>query len=174
MSKISTIFSKTRLFIGILSTFTLGLLSACNAGNNMKAELFFQPDMVTLLHTIQQGNTLSAKQQLSNGLNLNVHGNEGITPLFWLLLEKDADAVALALDLGANPNFTATDGAHPVPMMTGNDTIELLTLLLEHGGDANAVDRDGQPAIFGAIGMGDWDEIELLIKHGVDLNKTNR
>ncbi|WP_147302659.1 ankyrin repeat domain-containing protein [Thalassotalea euphylliae] len=173
MSKLQRIFSKTQWITRILSTMMVGLLTACNSGSNMKAEDFFNPDMTTLLKNIQRGDRFAAEQQLNNGLDLNVHGDEGITPLFLLLLKQDSTAVKLALELGADPNFTATDGAHPVPMMTGNDTIELLKLLLEYGGDANAVDRNGDPAIFDAIGMGAWDEIELLVNYEADLNKVN-
>jgi ankyrin repeat protein len=38
---------------------------------------------------------------LSRFVDLNIRGDEGITPLLWFIIQKDANAVELALQLGA-------------------------------------------------------------------------
>jgi hypothetical protein len=64
----------------------LGLFSACSAGGtNMKAELFFEPNMVQLLKSIQKNDISTAKQLIAEGVDLNALGDEGITPLLWLI-----------------------------------------------------------------------------------------
>ncbi|WDE09740.1 ankyrin repeat domain-containing protein [Thalassomonas haliotis] len=139
----------------------------------MKAEEFFTPQMVLLLKTIKQGNEDKARSMIAQGLKLNSHGDEGITPLFWLMLDKDLDAIELALKLGADPNFTAPDGQHTVATIVGEGDDDILALLLEYGGDANAVDLDGFPAIFKSIGHDNWQQIHMLLNAGADLNKTD-
>lgn len=153
-----------------------GLLSACNLwGTNMKATDFFEPQYVELLEAIQQGNESQARTMLEDkGMTLNTHGNDGITPLFWLIMQGDSDAVALALKLGADPNFTSKDGRHPVPSVAGGNDDRLLGLLLEYGGDPDAKDLDGEPALFDAIGFKRWDQIKMLLDQGVDPDLTDR
>ena len=43
----------------------------------------------------------------SNSRVFNIRGDPGITPLLWLIMQKDTDAVELALQLGADANFPA-------------------------------------------------------------------
>ena len=88
----------------------LSLLTAChflpNEGKYMKAGLFFEPNMVQLLTSIQKNDISTAKQLIAQGVELDVLGEEGITPLLWLITQtNDLKATQRALDLGANPNF---------------------------------------------------------------------
>ena len=152
---------------------SLGFIVGCNMGNKMKAEEFFNPEMVLLLKTIKKGNEEKAKLMINDGLKLNSHGDEGITPLFWLMLDKDIRAIRLALILGADPNFTSPDGRHPVASIVGEGDDDILALLLKFGGDANAVDLDGEPAIFSSIGADNWQQINMLLGAGADLDKTD-
>ncbi|WDD96960.1 ankyrin repeat domain-containing protein [Thalassomonas actiniarum] len=161
------------IVLKILALLSLGLLMACNTGDKMKAEAFFTSDLVLLLKAIKQGNEDKAQSMIAQGLKLNSHGDEGITPLFWLMLDKDLKAIELALKLGADPNFTAPDGQHTVATIVGEGDDDILALLLEYGGDANAVDLDGFPAIFKSIGHDNWQQINMLLAAGADLNKTD-
>ncbi|WDE06297.1 ankyrin repeat domain-containing protein [Thalassomonas viridans] len=170
-NKFRQVCNKLAKIFGFLS---LGLIAGCNMGNKMKAEEFFTSEMVLLLKTIKQGNGEKAKSMINDGLKLNSHGDEGITPLFWLMLDKDLQAIELALTLGADPNFTTPDGRHPVASVVGEGNDDILALLLKFGGDANAVDLDGEPAIFSSIGADNWQQINMLIDAGADLNKTNK
>ncbi len=47
----------------------------------MKADLFFDAKMVILLRAIQRHDAAAAKSMLAQGVELNVRGKEGITPL---------------------------------------------------------------------------------------------
>ena len=66
----------------------------------MNAEQYFAPAVVELLDSIQRGDKTTAKALLDSGVALNSHGNEGVTPLLWLITQKDQQAVELALTLG--------------------------------------------------------------------------
>ncbi len=159
----------------ILGGLSLGVLSACNlGGNHMKVSDFFKEDMVELIRTIQKGDKAQARTLIEGGLSLNVHGEEGITPLFYLMMKKDKPAMRLALCLGADPNMTAPDGASPLGLIAGSDDDEMIRILLEHGADPNTKNRDGEPVMFDAIGMDRLDQIELLIQYGADVNLADR
>jgi len=140
----------------------------------MKASEFFTPEQVKLLSAIQKGERANAEAMLQGGINLNVHGEEGITPLFWLITQKDHKAIQLALELGADPNLSDPGGDSPVTFVAGGNDDELLRLLLKYGGDPNSTDRNGYPALFGAIGHDRWSQIEMLLEYGADLNFTDR
>ena len=111
-----------RRYLKSITLLFAGLLGACNLdGVNMEASNFFQPEMVALLQEIQSGNKNRAEEKISDGVSLNVHGKEGITPLFWLIINKDKPAMKLALQLGADPNFPDPIGDTPIGMVAGGN-----------------------------------------------------
>ncbi|ACA86788.1 Ankyrin [Shewanella woodyi ATCC 51908] len=159
----------------------LGLFSACyfsaiaREDTNMKAELFFEPNMVQLLKSIQADDISTAKQLIAEGVELNILGNEEITPLLWLITQtNDLKATQRALDLGADPNFSDGDGDNAVTLVARDYAPEWLEMLLEAGGNPNSIDSDGMPAMFDAIGGENWDNINTLLEYGADVNLKDR
>ncbi|XBW55883.1 hypothetical protein OHJ28_07185 [Dickeya fangzhongdai] len=137
----------------------------------MQASELFQPPMATLLQTIRKGDEAEARRQLAQGLNLNIQGKEGITPLLWLIYEtQDKEAVRLAFKLGADPNFRTGTDSSAVNMVAGAKSPEWLKMMLDAGGDPNSMDAGKSPALFSAINESRWDDIKLLVTRGADLN----
>ncbi|MFO7786810.1 MAG: ankyrin repeat domain-containing protein [Halospina sp.] len=140
----------------------------------MKATEFFEPEQVKLLEAIQQGNEPRARQMLEDGdVALNTRGKDDITPLFWLMMQKDHQAVERALRLGADPNQMAGNGHTPVSFMAGGNDTDMLRVLLEYDGNPNSRDADGQPALFSAIGHERWDNLKMLLEYGADPDQTD-
>ncbi|GKW39913.1 ankyrin repeat domain-containing protein [Pectobacterium carotovorum] len=140
----------------------------------MRASELFEPPVVAVLESIQKGDESAARHQLSQGVNLNIHGKEGVTPLLWLIYEtKDKNAVTLALKLGVDPNYKDGFGDSAVNSVAGAKDPDWLRIILDAGGDPNAIGRRGQPAIFGAIGEERWADIKLLVERGADVNLTD-
>lgn len=171
---------KNKLGIGfksikkILIVICLSLISTMSFGDKMKLNDFFDRDTASLINAIDKLDRKQANDLIKSGVGLNVHGDEGITPLFWLLINGNYNSIKLALELGADPNYKALDGRHTVPSIAGSKNDDLLRLLLEFGGNPNALDLDGYPAIFSSISIENWKQINLLIKAGVDLNNTDK
>ncbi|SUQ28091.1 Ankyrin repeats (3 copies) [Vibrio vulnificus] len=156
------LFSASSKVLSVLMIALLSLLSGCKLeGKDMKADLFFDAKMVSLLHAIQRKDSAAAKAMLAQGVELNVRGEEGITPLLWLIMQKDLSAVELALQLGADANFPAMitinrEGpkpAQPLAIIAGDGDNQLFSLLLKYGASPDSRDEStGRPAIFGTIG----------------------
>ncbi len=140
----------------------------------MEASEFFKEDMVELIRTIQKGDEAQARKLIEGGQSLNVHGEERITPLFFLLLKKDREGIRLALKLGADPNVTDPDGDTPLNLLAGSDETELVKVFLDAGADPNSLNRNGEPAMFRTIAHERMDQIELLIQYGADVNLRDR
>ena len=51
--------------------------------------------------------TSKPRNIIDKGVALDVRGEHGITPLFWLAMETDKESLQLALELGANPDYPA-------------------------------------------------------------------
>ena len=187
MASLKILLSTGRKLLPVLMIMLVGLLSSCKSeGKDMKAELFFTAEMVNLLHAIQRKDEITAKLLIKQGVNLNVHGDEGITPLLWLIMQKDAAAVELALQLGADANFPAMvkinrEGpkpAQPLAILAGDGDNKLFSMLLKYGADPDSRDEStGRPAIFNIVGHDNWEQFQLLLKAGADINardNTNR
>lgn len=143
----------------------------------MNASDFFTSDYVSLLKLIQKGDKAKAQAVIGQGLSLDVHGKDGITPLFWLILKNDMPAIDLALQLGANPNFAESKyGDTPLNSILGGSTKDdaLVKLLLKNGANPNIPNRNGSPALFAAIGGDSRTQIDLLLAHGADINLQDK
>jgi len=170
MIKSNFIKSLTLVVSILITTFT-----GCKLiGNTMKLTDFFTPEMVTLIRAIEKDNEAKASALINKGLSLNMHGDEGITPLYWLAIQKDKKAMRLAIKLGADPDFTESKGGSLVAFVAGADDNELLLILLESGADPNGVNSNGRPALFSAIGEERMEQIKMLIRFGADINLTDK
>ncbi|WP_281222015.1 ankyrin repeat domain-containing protein [Photobacterium sanguinicancri] len=164
-----------RRYLKSVALLIAGLLGACNLeGADMDASNFFQPEMVSLLQDIQRDNRKRAEQKIKSGVSLNVHGKDGITPLFWLIINKDKPAIKLALELGADPNFSDPVGDTPIVIVAGGNDDEMLEILLQAGANPNSLDSNGYPTLFAAIGTSNWAQIKMLINAGADINLPNK
>ncbi|WP_121576576.1 ankyrin repeat domain-containing protein [Brenneria alni] len=140
----------------------------------MQASELFEPSMAALLQSIRNGDEAAARHQLSQGLDLNIQGKEGVTPLLWLVYEtQNKKAVKLALKLGADPNYKDGSGDSIVNRVSGVRDPDWLRIVLDAGGDPNSIGRLDQPAIFSAINEERWADIKLLVERGANVNLTD-
>lgn len=158
----------------ILTVFTTFSAIAGGKMNKFPAENFFEPPVVKLLYRLQRGDTAAAKKQLASGVSLNVIGNQGITPLFWLLINEDKKTAQLALNMGADPNFADEKGRSPVYILAESIWTDWLKMVLEAGGNPNEQEKPedgGEPVLFSAIGgLKPLEHTKVLVDYGADIN----
>ena len=170
------------LFIAVpLALILIACMALPTQGKNMKAEQFFEPSHVKLLNAIKAGDKQAAQAIIDKGVALDVRGEHGITPLFWLAMETNEESIRLALELGADPDFPAyvtLDRNGPteeqlLAALAGSDKTDMMRVLLEYNASPNAVDASLEPALFNAVANDKDEQVNLLLAHGVDLNATD-
>ena len=140
----------------------------------MNIDDFFTGKVKQLIQATERHDQEKIKNLLSENVSYNVYGNDGITPLFYLMSKKDKPAVKLALESDADPNFPTPEGDSPLSMITGGDDIEWMRILLEAGANPNTADHTGKPLLFNTVMADNWKEqIDLLLSYGADVNVTN-
>jgi ankyrin repeat protein len=80
---------------------------------------------------------------LDAGVDPNVPGSEGLTPLFFAALNGHLEIVRLLLQRGADVNHQDICGFIPLHEVARSGEYELAKLLLEHGSEINPVNYFG-------------------------------
>ena len=144
-----------------------------NEKMNMK-DFYTDPRMLALIKAAESNNMNNLKLLVNNGINPNNFGNEGMTPLLWVLGHQNKKALKALLSVGADPNLQFSGKESPMSMAAGAKDANFLKILLDGGGDPNSKNRLGKPALFVAIGQVRLDNIKLLLDYGADINATDR
>jgi ankyrin repeat protein len=154
-------------------------LSGCANGlvvaGKSAQDAFKDRSVVELLAAVVRHNVSEAKHLIADGADINAVGEGGVTPLLWVELNKDTDAMQLLLDLGADPNAYAAERVGnrrfgpPLWMAAGAGQTKIVQILLNRGADPNLVMGSDSP-LMTAISGSHLDCAELLFQHGADIN----
>jgi len=165
---------KFNYFNKALFILNLCFTTSCSFGAEMEKNDYFGSNMSSLLKEIERGNRFISEDLIKSGSDLNSYGKEGVTPLFFFIINRDLDAIEFALQLGADPNFISGTNNLPISFIVGDGDDDILKLLLKYGANPNSLDHNAYPVIFRAIGHDNWKHIDMLLDAGADLNLTNK
>lgn len=172
---------KIRIEIRVLRYFgclVTALLMACQAvygGISMQVEDFFRdPNILALIKAAERGDTAGVHKLVKAGVDVNASGNEGMTPLMWMLVQKNKPAIRTLLSAGANPDLKDKDGDSPVSMAAGAKDSDFLKMFLNSDANPNSTNRNGEPLLIVAIGEMRPDNVELLLNSGANVNLRDR
>jgi len=135
-------------------------------------DFYVDKDAIVLLDAVGRGDTKEIHRLVSKGVNVNVVGKQGMTPLLWAMWSHNKPAFETLLDLGADPNLQMDKGDSVMSFacVTPQDTY-WLELVLKHGGKPDLVNTNsGTTPIFDAVSSRVPKNLELIIKAGADVN----
>lgn len=151
--------------------------SSCSAwphfGGQTIRQTFTDQKVVSLIEAALSGESERVASLVASGADVNAVGNNGTTPLLWVLNANNRDGVEALLRVGANPNLsTEKIGDPPIYFVSMGDDPELLRLMLKYRGDPNHPGRgriEDRP-LSQAAAKGRIENMKLLLEAGADIN----
>ncbi|MCE2570912.1 ankyrin repeat domain-containing protein [Motilimonas eburnea] len=132
---------------------------------------------ITLSRAAMRGDVKLINKMLASGVDVNVRGKGGETPLLWSLTALNKKGYQALLEAGADPNIQLTEYGESVMSVSSvvNDS-DFLRLALAYGGDPNL--RHGKnniqiTPIFDAVVATRLENVKILMAAGANLNLRN-
>jgi serine/threonine-protein phosphatase 6 regulatory ankyrin repeat subunit B len=114
------------------------------------------------------------RNSLSNGVDIEVKSNDGITALIFASIKGNKEIVEFLLDKGANVEAKDDNGVTALRIVSMNGNKEIVELLLDRGADIEAKYDDGLTTLMVASMLEENKEIvELLLDRGADIEVKN-
>jgi len=105
-----------------------------NEDDNIRSNTYNEDDNIDLLFASYHGNLAEIVYLFYKSIpNVNVKGNNNVTPLILASQQGKLDVVAYLLDRGARVNDVTTDGKTALLMACKNGHIEIVKILMEKG-----------------------------------------
>ncbi|WP_421850462.1 ankyrin repeat domain-containing protein [Oricola sp.] len=123
-------------------------------------------EMAILLEAMRSDDLQLLARTARGGMDLNVTGPDGNTPLLLAVAEGSVAAVRLLLELGAHPGVSSADDVPPVVVAVMLNRADVLRVLLENDADLPEM-HEGVPLLSLAAFSG-GETIDALIAAGID------
>ena len=112
------------------------------------------------------GDLEAIKTLLGGGADVNApDSDDGWPPLFHAVVGRQAAAIVLLIERGANPN-QAADKLTPLQVAAAQADPEMLQILLAHGADVSARGPGGSTALTVAVSGGALTDVDLPLLGG--------
>lgn len=144
-----------------------------NHGGQTVAGTFPDTKVAALVRAAEADDTAKMQALVRQGANVNAMGKDKITPLVWVMANRNYAGVEALLKLGANPNLKGMYGNSPMWLAAGRHDPRMLELMLKHGGNPNIVGAGQRTALEEAVNQMDVPTIDILVKYGANLNYAN-
>jgi uncharacterized protein len=129
----------------------------------------------TLESSVMRGQDGVTKTLLDMGMNPNVVGKGGTTPLADAALKGNVAVVRALLARGAEVKAVSQAGTQPIHDAAISGSVEVIRELVKGGADVNARTRDeGQTALHIAAVMDRMKAVEALVELGADLTLKDK
>ncbi|MBN9542677.1 MAG: ankyrin repeat domain-containing protein [Alphaproteobacteria bacterium] len=119
-----------------------------------------------LITAIQTNNMAHLSNYLETGLNPDMRGEYGITPIMFAVSSKNIEAVRTLLKYSADVNATDIAGVSPLHIAARNGDNNIVKLLLDNGANINAQDSYHMTPLMKATAANKTATVELLLANG--------
>ncbi|MBO3276555.1 ankyrin repeat domain-containing protein [Pseudomonas schmalbachii] len=145
-------------------------------GGKTVREVFADERAAALVDAASRGDFARADAQIKAGADVNDVGDEGLTPLLWVMgTTRDVRKIEYLLKAGANPNYIVKPGGESAMYFAaGGDRPDILELLLRYKGDPNLTGPRGNLMLVSAVGQLRDKNVDLLLKYGADINLPDK
>jgi len=144
------------------------------------------PQEVEMLEAAAKGNTARVQELLNQGINVNMRGGDGNTPIMEAAYGGHLDTVKLLLDHGADLSAKKRDGATPITLTADKEMAALfknvtsmvsaaaagknaiLETFLNQGTPINGLSETGESALHAACWNGKTDTVKFLLERGAN------
>lgn len=163
------------LFVTACQSNVLGTMKKLNVN-----EYFSDPQAIALATAAVDGNTAKVKQLIAAGTPVDIQGRNGITPLWWVFINrgtKGLDMMEVLLKHEANPDATFTESDDRLLGWAAvNNEPDFIKLLVDYGADMYWINREyGRkfPVIVDSFTQKRYDNIKMFYQLGFDMNYKN-
>ena len=128
----------------------------------------------SLFEAVEAGDLDSMRQFIRQGCDLDEISDErwGMTPLLVAAELRNAEAMKILLDAGADPNSEGESGFFPIHAATAD--LECLKVLLEAGGDPNREGEDYVTPLMQIMRDEALPRVLILLEAGADPKRPDR
>jgi uncharacterized protein len=126
----------------------------------------------TLLDAAERGDREAALRLLAAGVDPNVTGPDGTTPIMWAAANDDAALVQALVKAGANVKATNVFGTSALLEASIVGSPQVIEVLLQAGADPNSSNPEGETPLLAAARSGNVDAARRLLDAGADVNAT--
>ena len=145
-------------------------------GKTLIVSLFFSvyTQDVDIFEAVRQDNKKQIEAAIGKGVDINIIGQAGQTPLMHAVLTGKLNAVKTLLKLGADTDIGEKDGYTPIHGAAFQGRAEIAKVLIDHGVDPLDEHDDGYMPIHRAT----WgkekrhtDTVRVLLENGVPVDE---
>ena len=163
------------LFLIVIVIVLCGL--GCRGQDSYRAELekkgiAFTPE--SFFRTIHVGDRHVIELFLKAGMDVNVRGEKGYTPLMWASASHDTEIVVFFIEKGADVHAENDDGYTALMFAASNGNTPMVELLIEKGADINAQNQKGETALMLASLNDKIEVVQTLLEQGADVYAKNK
>ncbi|MBN1997678.1 ankyrin repeat domain-containing protein [candidate division KSB1 bacterium] len=123
---------------------------------------------LALFQAIIEQDIPAVEQLVDEGVNVNAHGDDGISVLCKAVYYLPADTVEFLIESGADVNEVSKNRLVPLKTAVVRGDPRIVELLLENGANVNACDDSGISPLMQAAVDGKFDIARLLLENNAD------
>jgi ankyrin repeat protein len=162
------------MFAVTLMCFCFGCKDGHTLVGHHISEYFDNEGVVSLSVAAAKGNVAEVRRLVGIGVDVNLVGEDQITPLWWAYMARSEEGFKSLLEHGADPNVQDDKGRSIMCFAAGDKESEYLRLALAFKGDPSLVSkkrnfREPTP-VFCAAGEGNIENVKALIRAGGNLD----